>query len=102
MQPVMDFIVEDQHLSYPLIEGKCLSAMSPYIPHQEIEEEGYQSFIAISVPKDTFEAIYRTYSHKKPVFKGEAYVPQKELVHLMRMYILRLSKKHMAKHPLSL
>ena len=38
-QPVNDMVVEQTHLQYDLVDGKCLSAMSPGIAHQEIEEE---------------------------------------------------------------
>lgn len=91
MQPINDFVVEGKHINYPLTNGACLSAMSPGIPHQEIMTDYFQSFIAIAVDKGFFETIRESYQKKKIIYKGEAFIPSKELIELLRMYMLELS-----------
>lgn len=94
-QPVSDFIVEDRHISYDLAEGKCLSAVSPAIPHQEIAEENFQSYIAILIDAALFREIMLQYVKTIPVFRGEAFAPHPELLGLLRCFMLEASdNKH--------
>lgn len=87
-QPVSDMVVEDKHFSYDLADGKCLSAMSPGIAHQEVEDEYFQSYIAVAVDKDLFEDTLRQYQQHIPVFKGEIFAPHPELLNLLRCFML--------------
>lgn len=87
-QSVNDFITEDIHISYDLTDGKCLSAMSPGIPHQEMEEDHFQSYIAIAIDAELFQKIALQYLPKIPVFRGEAYVPHRELLNVLRCFML--------------
>jgi len=91
-QSVNDFIVDDKHLSYDMADGKCLSAMSPGIPHQEIEEEHFQSYIAIAIDDKLFQEIALQYLETIPVFRGEAYAPHPELLNLLRCFMLEASQ----------
>lgn len=86
--PVSDMVVEGKHISYDLADGKCLSAMSPGIAHQEIEEEYFQSYIAIAIDQALFESALRHYQNAVPVFKGEIFVPHPELLSLLRCFML--------------
>jgi AraC-like DNA-binding protein len=90
-QPVTDFIVEEKHLAYDLTTGKCLSAMSPGIHHQEIEEEYFQSYIAIAIDAAFFQKIALQYIQPIPIFRGEAFVPHPELLGLLRCFMLEAS-----------
>lgn len=92
-QPVSDIIIEGKHMAYDLVDGKCLSAMSPEIPHQEIEEEYFQSYIAIAVDKGVLEETLRQYMEPVPVFKGEIFTPHPELLNLLRCFMLESSKE---------
>ncbi len=92
-QPVSDFVVEGRHVAYDLAGGKCFAAMSPGVPHQEIEEEYFQSYIAIAVAKDLFEDTLRQYQKPVPVFKGEIFVPHPELLNLLRCFMLESGKE---------
>jgi AraC-like DNA-binding protein len=91
-QTVIDFIVEGKHLSYDLADGKCLSAMSPGIPHQEMEEEHFQSYIAVVIEAKLFQETAMQYLKTIPVFRGEAYTPHPELLNLLRCFMLETSQ----------
>lgn len=91
-QSVNDFIVEERHLSYDLVEGKCLTAMSPGIPHQEIEEEHFQSYIAILIDAELFHKTALQYLQTVPVFRGEVFVPHPELLKILRCFMLTTSE----------
>lgn len=88
LQPVSDFIAEGRHYSFPLVDGKCLSAMSPNIQHQEVPSDFFQSYIAIVIAKDLFEKTLKKYTDEIPVFKGEAFVPSPELVGTLRTFMV--------------
>lgn len=88
LQPVSDFIVEERHISFPLTDGKYLSAMSPGIRHQEVQTELFQSYIAIVIDAELFEKTILQYTDKLPVFKGEAYIPLPELSGLLRTFMI--------------
>lgn len=91
-QSVQDFMVEGRHITYDLAEGKCLSAMSPDIPHQEIEEEYFQSYIAIVIEPNLFSETMLQYTQLVPVFNGEAFVPHPELLALLRCFMLEANE----------
>ena len=102
-QPVSEFVIEGKNISYDLANGKCLSAISPGIGHQEIPQESFQSYIAIMV-KDTFfcEEI-KQYTDQIPDFQGEVYVPHPELLGLLRCFMLeansnRAGRAHLLEH----
>lgn len=92
-QPVSDIIVEGRHMSYDLAEGKCLSAMSPEIPHQEVAEDFYQSYIAIVIEAGLFREVLSQYSKAVPLFRGEAFAPHPELIGLLRCFMLESSRQ---------
>jgi AraC family transcriptional regulator len=73
---------------YDLAEGKCLSAMSPGIRHQEIEEEYFQSYIAIAIDAAVFQETMLQYIKPVPVIRGAAFVPHPELLSLLRCFML--------------
>lgn len=87
-QSVHDFVIEGRHLSYNLADGKCLSAMSPDIQHQEIVDDGFQSYIAIAIEAEFFHDIMKQYKETVPVYRGEIFVPHPELLGLLRCFIL--------------
>lgn len=90
-QAVNDFIVEGNHISYDLAGGKCLSAMSPGIHHQEIEDEYFQSYIAIAINAKLFNETMLQYTQLPPIFRGEAFIPHLELLGILRCFILEAS-----------
>ena len=85
-------IVEGKLLSYDMLDGKCLSAMSPSIPHQEIEEEHFQSYIAILIDAELFQKAALQYLEIIPVFRGETYAPHPELLSMLRCFMLVTSE----------
>jgi len=87
-QPVYDFKIEGNHLAYDLSDGKCLSAVSPDIPHQEIIEDYFQSYIAIMIDAQAFEKTIKQYIQDVPVFHGEAFAPHPELLGVLRCFML--------------
>jgi AraC-like DNA-binding protein len=90
-QPIHNFVVEEEHMAYDLAGGKCLSAMSPGIAHQEIEEEYFQSYIAIAIEAELFNGTMLQYIQSVPVFRGEIFVPHPELLSLLRCFMLETS-----------
>lgn len=88
LQPASDFIVEGRHSSYPLVDGKCLSAMSPDIQHQEVSTDFFQSYMAIVIERNLFEKTLLKYTDVIPVFKGEPFVPSSELAALIRTFMI--------------
>lgn len=88
LQPVSDFISEGKHYSFPLVDGKCLSAMSPNIKHQEIQTDFFQTYIAILIDKDLFDKTLLHYTDSVPIFKGESFSPSAELVGLLRTFMM--------------
>lgn len=88
LQPVSDFISEGKHYSFPLVDGKCLSAMSPNIRHQEIQTDFFQTYIAILIDKDLFEKTLLHYTDSSPIFKGESFSPSAELAGLLRTFMM--------------
>lgn len=91
-QPVYDFIIEGEHLSYDLAEGKCLSVVSPDIPHQEIVQDHFQSYIAIMIDRELFQKTILQYVQTVPVFRGEAFSPHPELLGVLRCFMLESSR----------
>lgn len=87
-QPVGDFVVEGKHISYDLTQGKCLSAMSPGIHHQEIEEDYFQSYIAILIDAELFRETILQYTQSASVFRGEIFIPHPELLGFLRCFML--------------
>jgi AraC family transcriptional regulator len=87
-QPVSDIIYEGRHRAYDLAEGKCLSATSPGILHQEIEGIYFQSYIAIVIDSELFQEIIAQYSSTVPIFRGEIFKPHSELLGLLRCFML--------------
>jgi AraC-like DNA-binding protein len=66
--------------------------MSPGVHHQEIEEEHYQSYIAIAVDTTFFQTIASQYIQTIPVFYGEIFKPHPELLGLLRCFMLETSE----------
>ncbi len=91
-QPITNFIVNGEDVSHDISDGKCLSALSPDIPHQETEEDTFQSYIAILVDKEFFDEIISQYIQPVPVFYGEIFTPHPELLGLLRCFMLEAGK----------
>lgn len=87
-QAVNNFVVEGKYIAYDLLDGKCITAMSPDIPHQELLEDHFQSYIAIAVDKDCFDDTLRQYTSMRPVYKGENFTPHPQLLGLLRCFML--------------
>lgn len=87
-QSIDNFIVEGRKLTYEISDGKCITAISPDIPHQELPEEYFQSYIAIAIEKKLFEDTIHQYVSQLPVFRGEIYSPHPELLGLLRCFML--------------
>jgi AraC-like DNA-binding protein len=90
-QSVSDFIMEGRHMSLDISNGKCLSAISPDIAHQEIKQDHFQSYIAILIDAEFFRAIVKQYAKPIPVYRGEAYTPHPELLGILRCFMLEAS-----------
>ena len=90
-QPVYNFMIEGRNLSYDLAEGKCLSAISPDIPHQEIVQDHFQSYIAIVIDRELFHQTILQYGQTIPVFRGESFSPHPELLGTLRCFMLESS-----------
>lgn len=89
-QPTDSVFIEGKRLTYDLMEGKCLCAISPEIPHQEIEQEGFHSYIAIMIDAKLFEEVVIQYVGQVPVFYGETFVPHPELLAILRCFMLEI------------
>lgn len=92
-QAVRDLIVEEKSHSYDLRDGKCMVAISPDIQHQETETQDFQSYIAIMIKKEFFQEVFKKYECSLPIFKGEIYVPNPELLALLRCFMVELEEK---------
>lgn len=90
-QPTNDVIIEGRNVTYDLAEGKCLCAISPDIPHQEIAHENFQSYIAMMIEAELFDRIVMQYVRHIPVFRGEAFAPHPELLGVLRCFMLESS-----------
>lgn len=86
-QAVDDLIIEGRHRSYDLSEGKCLWALSPDIPHQEIRGD-FQSYIAIAIDAELFRYTMLQYEKSVPIYHGEIFVPYRELLGLLKCFML--------------
>lgn len=87
-ESVSKFIIEGRSISYDISDGKCFVAMSPDIPHQEPEQDGFESYIAIMIEAELFRQIYGQYSQTEPVFLGELFTPHPELLGLLKCFML--------------
>jgi len=87
-QSVSEIIIEEKMVHYDISDGKCLSALSPGIPHQEPEQEDFQSYIAIMIEKSLFEQTASQYLETIPVFRGERFAPHLELLTLLKCFML--------------
>jgi hypothetical protein len=90
-QPTDSIIIEEKSMSYDLADGKCLCAISPGIPHQEIEKEGFQSYIAIMIDAELFHNVVKQYVQQIPIFRGVAFIPHPELLAILRCFMLETS-----------
>ena len=91
-QSVSELIIEGRKVSYDIFDGKCLIAMSPDLSHQEPEQDGFQSYIAIQIEAEQFCKIFDQYSQELPVFKGERFTPHPELLELLKCFMLEASE----------
>lgn len=91
-QSESELIIEGRHQSYDIADGKCLSVMSPGIPHQEIVQDNFHSYIAIMIDSDLFQKIMLQYDQPIPVFRGETFIPHPELLGILRCFMLEASE----------
>lgn len=91
-QSVSELIIEGKSIFYDISDGKCLIAMSPGIPHQEPEQDGFQSYIAIQIDEELFCETFRQYAQNLPVFRGERFTPHPELLGLLRCFMLEANE----------
>ncbi len=83
-----EFIVEGRSQNYDVSDGRCFIAMSPDIPHQEPEQEGFHSYIAIQIEVELFCQVFSQYSQAEPIFRGEQFAPHPELLGLLKCFML--------------
>ena len=87
-QSVSELIIENKSVSYDISDGKCLSAISPDIPHQEPKSDVFQSYIAIMIDAELFSETMLQYVEVMPVFRGESFIPHSELLGLLKCFLL--------------
>lgn len=92
-QPVEDIIIEGRHIAYDLTEGKCLSVISPEVPHQEVVLDNFQSYIAIMIDAELFEKTAEQYINAIPIYKGETFIPHSELLGILRCFMIEANNK---------
>lgn len=97
-QSVSELIVEGKSISYDVSNGKCLSAMSPDIPHQELEQEGFQSYIAIMIDAALFRETMLQYVQLVPIFRGECFTPHPELLGFLKCFMLEAGEYEHKNH----
>lgn len=88
LQPDSEIIVEGKKITFDFSRGKCLCAFSPEIPHQEIEKDTFESYIAILIDGDMFRRSMEQFVKPVPVFRGEVFVPHPELLGMLRCFML--------------
>lgn len=89
---VCELIIEGKSASYDISDGKNLIAMSPDIPHQEPEQDSFQSYIAIQIDAELFRKTFGQYAQTLPVFRGERFQPHPELLGLLKCFMLEASE----------
>ena len=87
-QPVNYIIIENEQIMHDLSDGKCLCAISPEIEHQEIPDDCFQSYIAVMIEREFFEAAAREYMSSMPAYRGQVFKPHPELLALLRCFML--------------
>lgn len=87
-QPLQELIMEGKSISYDGIDRKYMVAISPEIPHQEVEQDSFQSYIAILIDKEFFLKVWGEYELLPPIFRGDCFVPHPELLSLLRCFML--------------
>jgi len=90
-QPVEEIIIDGKNVSYDLSEGKCLCVLSPDVPHQEVIQENFQSYIAVMIDAEFFEETAKQYMDTIRVYKGEIFVPHTELLSMLRCFMIEAS-----------
>ncbi|MEA4814597.1 MAG: AraC family transcriptional regulator [Oscillospiraceae bacterium] len=91
-ESVSELIIEGKSVSCDISDGKCLIAISPGIPHQEPEQDGFQSYIAIQIDAELFRGIFGQYARNQPVFCGERFRPHPELLGLLKCFMLETNE----------
>ncbi len=91
-EAVSEFIIEGRYINYDISDGRYFIAMSPDIPHQEPEQDGFHSYIAIQIEAELFRQTFGQYSQAKPVFLGEQFTPHPELLGLLKCFMLEASE----------
>lgn len=89
---VSELIIEGKSISYDISDGKCLIAMSPGLLHQEPEQDGFQSYIAIQIDAQLCCETFSQYAKSLPVFRGERFSPHPELLNLLKCFMLEASE----------
>lgn len=87
-QPVEEIIIEGKSRSYDVQEGKCLCVISPGIPHQEVIQDNFQSYIAIMIDSEFFNRVLSQYWQEVPIFRGDEFVPHTALLNTLRCFML--------------
>ncbi|MDF3001526.1 MAG: AraC family transcriptional regulator [Bacillota bacterium] len=89
---VNELILDGKRISYDISDGRCLVAMSPDFPHQEPEQDGFQSYIAIQIDSELFCKTFDQYEQILPVFHGEQFAPHPELLGMLKCFMLEASE----------
>lgn len=87
-----ELVIEGKSIFYDNSDGKCLIAMSPGLPHQEPEQDGFKSYIAIQIDAELFRGIFGQYARFLPVFRGERFTPHLELLGLLKCFMLEANE----------
>lgn len=71
-----------------------ICAFSPNVPHQEIVQEQFKSYIAICISKDFFENELQNYPNYKPIVFTGTYFPGNDiLLNTLRKFILEYDEQ---------
>ena len=89
-QPTLEMIIENKPVAFR-IQEKNLIAMSPDIVHQELPSDTFERYIVIVVQKNYFENIFSSYGQETPIFKGNVYSPDPELLSVLKIFMVECS-----------
>jgi Transcriptional regulator containing an amidase domain and an AraC-type DNA-binding HTH domain len=87
-----ELIIEGKSVFCDISDGKCLVAMSPGFPHQEPEQDGFQSYIAIQIDERLYCETSLQYSKSLPTLCADRFAPHPELLGLLKCFMLEASE----------
>ena len=83
-----ELLVKGRAVAYENTDQSTICALAPEVPHQEIVEDRFCTYIAVFIRRDTFETAFSLYPDTTmPAMEGSFHSPEPRLLSLLRGFM---------------